>query len=126
VDSLTAMQRVSPATWRVYAAALLHRHETGAWPSANMVLQLAHSEGADREAALVLTRYELPAHDDPATLVPLGEPRGLHGEARVSSTEALFALVARGQPILVHLRLESGRTLSRHADQLWACALARS
>lgn len=116
----SALEGVGAATWRCYGAALALRRAGGAWPEPETLRRLAESEGGDYHALLVLTRNVLPAADDPVALVPLSEPRGLHGTALVPTVAALWAVVLRGQRVLARLQAPWGREIPRGRVESWA------
>lgn len=88
-----ALRRLSPGTWHAYADALaMQRALGGRWPEAETVARLATEAGGDVGAALVLTRFELPAADGSGAHVPLGGCRDLHPPALVATDETALAL----------------------------------
>ena len=111
------LDRLSPATLRVYAAALEHRRTTGEPPSTELVVQMARAEGASVGAVLVLARYELLAADG-KTPVPLGD-YGWPGV--VEDVETIYAIFSRGLPA-AELVTPTGKTMEPRKLDGWAQA----
>ena len=113
------LDKFTPGTLRVYAAALEHRRVHGHWPNTEQVLALAEAEGASVGATLVLTRYELLAED--GTVVPLGGDRAMHPPAIVHDAQTLHAILARGLATAI-LKSPQGKVMKHYKLEQWADA----
>jgi hypothetical protein len=112
------LDRLSPATLRVYATALEHRRTTGEPPSTELVVNMARAEGASVGAVLVLTRYELLAPNGKSA-VPLGDfgwPPGV-----VEDVETIYAILSRGLPA-AEIVTPAGKTMEPRKLDGWAQA----
>jgi hypothetical protein len=117
----TYLERVPPAAWRVYATALVHRQEYGDWPSREVIRQLAESEGARFEVALVLTRFEL--FDAQGEPVPLDGEEDLHYPAVVPyDAHILWAILATRRQVFGTLQDERGHRIHHLRLESWANA----
>jgi len=115
----TYLERVPPAAWRVYAAALAFRNQQGDWPSRDVIRQLAESECVRFEVALVLTRFELSdANGEP---VPLDDIDDVHPPAVVPyDPDILWAILATRREVWTELRDERGKLIPLKELAIWA------
>ncbi len=107
-----ARERIRPGTWHAYAHALAGRSARGGWPSAATLLEVAHGEGAEPWALLVLTRGELPGLTAERPRAPTGElerifamrERCARPTVLVPTCEALWAVVLSDDMLYARLR----------------------
>lgn len=90
------LDKMSPETMRVFAAALEHRNQFREKPSAQQVIDLAEAEGASVGACLALVRYELLSAD--GEVVPLRGPAYEQPPAVLSDAETIYAVLCYGRP----------------------------
>lgn len=117
----TYLERVPPAAWRVYAAALAHKASFGDWPSREVIRQLSESEGARFEVALVLTRFEL--FDADGELVPLDHGDDVLPPAVVPyDPHILWAILATRRQVFAALVTEQRKPIHHLKLESWANA----
>ena len=115
--------RVSPDVWAVYAIASEHRRRLGDWPCAEVIQELAEAHGANADAALVLTRYELPAADGRGGFVKLrGGCRAMDSHVVVKDAETMRAIMSTGWGVSAVMKDPSGSMMQLRKFAQWVSA----
>ena len=115
--------KLSPEVWTVYAVAMGHRNQLGEWPSADFIVKLAEAEGANADAVLVLTRYELPAADGRGGYVKLrGGCRAMDSHVVVKDSETMRAIMSTGWGVSAIMKDPRGSEIQFRKLRQWVGA----
>lgn len=115
-----SLDKLSPATLTVYAVAMKHRVELGDWPGADAIVELAEAEGANSDAVLVLTRYELPAADGRGGYVKLrGGCQDSDSHVVVKDAETMRAIMSTGWGVQAIMKSPQGKVIRFDKLRQW-------
>lgn len=94
-------------------------HEGRGMVRAPFIRELCDLEGAHFPAALALVRHELPAYSNSARLIQLNRD-DRPPPVLMDSAETAWAVLARGWPIRVRMRLPNGQFIRPSELEGWA------
>lgn len=117
-----SLDRLSPATLTTYAVALQHRAELGDWPGAEAIVKLAESQGANVDAVLVLTRYELPAADGGGYVKLRGGCADVDSHVVVRDVETMHAIMSTGWGVQAIMKSPQGKVIRYEKLRHWISA----
>lgn len=114
--------RLSPKVWTVYAVASEHRRRLGDWPSAEVICKLAESEGANPDAALVITRFELPAAEGGGFVKLRDWNKVLDSHVIVRDAETMRAILSTGWGVTATMKTPQGALIRFSKLNEWVSA----
>lgn len=115
--------KLSPEVWTVYAVASEHRRRLGEWPSAEVIRKLAEAQGANPDAVLVLTRFELPAADGSGGFVKLrGGCRAIDSHVVIRDAETMRAILSTGWAVTATMKTPDGALIQFRKLDHWVSA----